>query len=143
MLCGGGESELFPVSAGVRQGCVLAPVVFNIFMSAVTDIVHAGVDRDDNFALNYWLDGSVFNLRRARARTKISTTTLFDLQYADDTAVVGVSRDGLQRSLLVAADTYSRAGLVFSTCKTEVLSQLERREGGGGGFTSVRLSCRT
>ena len=123
VLCGGGKFELFPVSASARQGCVLAPVVFNIFMSAVTDIVYAGVDRDDCFALNYRVDGSVFNLRRLRARTKISTTTLFDLQYADDAAVVGVSRDELQRSLSVAANTYSRAGLVISTSKTEVLSQ--------------------
>ena len=30
----GGKSEWFPVAAGVRQGCVLAPVIFNLFMAA-------------------------------------------------------------------------------------------------------------
>lgn len=33
---GGQESASFPVCTGVRQGCVLAPVLFNIFLLCVT-----------------------------------------------------------------------------------------------------------
>jgi len=33
---GGRESDLFDVLVGVKQGCVLAPVIFNLFLVAVT-----------------------------------------------------------------------------------------------------------
>jgi len=33
---GGHESDPFDVLVGVKQGCVLAPVIFNLFMVAVT-----------------------------------------------------------------------------------------------------------
>jgi len=35
VIYGGASSEFFPVHVGVKQGCVLAPVIFNIFMTAV------------------------------------------------------------------------------------------------------------
>ncbi len=33
--CEGGVSDFFPVTAGVRQGCVLAPTLFNVCMDWV------------------------------------------------------------------------------------------------------------
>jgi len=35
VICGGASSAFFPVQVGVKQGCVLAPVILNIFMTAV------------------------------------------------------------------------------------------------------------
>ena len=34
-------SDLFRVLTGVKQGCVLAPVVFNLFVSAVSHVAYA------------------------------------------------------------------------------------------------------
>ena len=109
-------------------------------MSAMIDIGHVSGKRDDCFALNYRLYERVFNLVRLRTRTKISTTTFYDLQYAD-AAVLRVSQDELQRSLPVAADTYGRAGLIISTSKMKVLSRLERGgEGAGLHIGETQLS---
>ena len=36
VVIGGQESDPFEVLAGVKQGCVLAPVIFNLFLVAVT-----------------------------------------------------------------------------------------------------------
>jgi len=36
VVIGGRESDLFDVLVGVRQGCVLAPAIFNLFLVAVT-----------------------------------------------------------------------------------------------------------
>jgi len=36
MTAGGQECDPFEVLAGVKQGCVLAPVILNLFLVAVT-----------------------------------------------------------------------------------------------------------
>ena len=43
MRAGGLESEEFRVSTGFKQGCVLAPVLFNIFIHYVTQLSQTGV----------------------------------------------------------------------------------------------------
>jgi len=62
--------------------------------------------------INLWLDGNLFNIRRLQAKTKISSDTIFDLQYADDAAIPSHTAAGLQHSLDILAATYQRAGLI-------------------------------
>jgi len=40
LTIGGQESASFPVCTGVRQGCVLAPVIFNILHLCVAQLLH-------------------------------------------------------------------------------------------------------
>ena len=84
----GERSEPFDVNAGVRQGCVIAPVVFNLFIAGVFHCARLGMNTQDSVGVNYRLDGSLFNLRRIQARTKITHDSIVDMQYADDAAVV-------------------------------------------------------
>jgi len=65
---------------------------------------------------------SMFNLRRLQAHTKVSTETVYELQYADDAAVPSHTPSGLQDNLNILADAYQRAGLTINTKKTEILS---------------------
>ena len=67
--------------------------------------------------------GNLFNIRRLQAKTKISSDTIFDLQYADDAAIPSHTAAGLQHSLDILAATYQRAGLIVNTKKTEVLPE--------------------
>jgi len=46
---------------------------------------------------------------------------IFDLQYADDTAIPSHTAAGLQRSLVLIAATYQRAGLTVNIKKTETI----------------------
>ena len=64
----------------------------------------------------------MFNLRRLQAHTKVSTDTVYELQYADDAAVPSHTPSGLQDNLNTLADAYQRAGLTINTKKTEILS---------------------
>ena len=77
----------------------------------------------DGVGINYSLDGSLFDIRRLRTQTKTASDHIFELQYADDTALPSHTAEGLQRNLDTIATAYERAGLVISVKKTGVLIQ--------------------
>jgi len=117
----GHESDPFMVNVGVKQGCVLAPVIFNLFLVAVTLAFRSGVMTEDGVSLSYRLDGSLFNIRRLQTKSKISHDYVFELQYADDAALPSHTAEGLQRNLDRISEAYQRAGLVVNVKKTEIL----------------------
>ena len=102
---------------------MLAPVIFNLFLVAVTLVFRNGLPPNAGIPINFRLDGNLFNMRRLQAKTKISSDTTFDLQYADDAAIPSHTAAGLQHSFDILAVTYQRAGLIVNTKKTEVLPQ--------------------
>lgn len=116
-------SEPFSVEVGVKQGCVLAPVLFSVYLMALINIAHTALGRDAGITIQYRLDGSLFNIRRLQARTKIVTTQLLELQYADDCAIVAHDAEALQTILDALSNTYSAMGLKVNTQKTEILAQ--------------------
>ena len=97
---GGRESDLFDVIVlvGVKQGCVLAPVIFNLFLVAVTLACRNGLPTNAGIPYTYRLDGRLFNLRRLKAETKVSNDRIYELQYADDAAIPAHSAADSQSS---------------------------------------------
>lgn len=69
VIVGTSQSSSFPVQVGVKQGCVLAPVIFNLFLAAVTLLSRNSLSPDDGVCLQFRLDGNLFNLRRLQAIT--------------------------------------------------------------------------
>ena len=118
------QSELFGVNVGVKQGCVLAPVLFNLILSAVTCLLHRALGHEDGVHVEYRLDGSLLNIRRLQAHTKTKTCQICELQYADDNAIVAHSKEALQRALDIITALYQAFGLQVNIQKTEVMSQL-------------------
>jgi len=113
-------SKSFGVNTGVKQGCVLAPVIFNLFLVAVTLVFRHNIFAADGVCIKYRLNGSLFDIRRLQVVTKVTNDTIFDLQYADNAALPSHTPDGLQRQLDAISSAYSRAGLVVNSKKTEV-----------------------
>jgi len=64
VMQGGELSKSFGVNTGVKQGCILAPVIFNLFLVAVTLIFRHNISAADGVCIKYRLDGSLFNIRR-------------------------------------------------------------------------------
>ena len=76
--------EPFPVTNGVKLGCVMAPTLFIMMFSAMpTDALQ---DCDAGFPIRLRFDGKLFNLRRLQAKSKVQTDVLDELLYADDQA---------------------------------------------------------
>ena len=59
-------SEPFGVNNGTKQGCVLAPLLFNIFYAAM--LLDAFRNNDQGILIKYRTDGGIINLRRLQAK---------------------------------------------------------------------------
>ena len=82
----GSLSGSFPVSNGVKQGCILAPKFFSIFFSVMLRV--ANDDLPDDIYTRFRTDGSLFNLRRLLARTKTFKEFITEVLFADDYALL-------------------------------------------------------
>ena len=93
VLSHGNVTEAFAVSNGVKQGCVLAPVLFNIFFTCM--LSHAVRDLEKGVYIRCRLDGSLFDLRRLAAKTKSLQSLLQEVLFADDCALVAHTESDL------------------------------------------------
>ena len=91
------ESNIYSVTSGVKQGCVLSPCLFNLVMLDLNDMLNGvgGVN----------LDG--YNLR--------------GLFYADDIVLLAAGEKALQDMLNVTNAFAEKWGLSFSEKKSQVL----------------------
>ena len=97
-MCGqvvmaGSRSSSFPVEVGVKQGCVLALIIFNLLLVAMTLVSHRDLQSTDCVEIEYPLDGGLFSLRSLQPKTKTSSAMISALQYADDEAFPSLTAD--------------------------------------------------
>ncbi|XP_076442822.1 uncharacterized protein LOC143281498 [Babylonia areolata] len=121
VLSNGDCTNSFNISNGVKQGCVLAPVMFNLFFTQV--LLYAVKDMDLGIYIKYQSDGSVLDPPRLSARTKTLEKLILEALFADDCALTTHKENHLQ----VIVDHFVKAsklfGLTISLGKTEVLVQ--------------------
>ena len=67
VVMAGSQSSSFPVEVGVKQGCVLAPIIFNLLLVAITLVSHRDIQSSDCVGIANRLDGGFFKLRRIQA----------------------------------------------------------------------------
>ena len=117
----GEYSKPFPVTNGVKQGCVLAPTLFSMMFSAMlSDAFREG---DIGVGFHYRTDGKLFNARRLQAKTKVHDDTARDFLFADDCALNACSQTDMQGSIDLFSKSCDDFGLTISTKKTEVMHQ--------------------
>ena len=75
-------SEPFPVTNGVKPGCVMAQTLFSMMLSAM--LTDALQDVDAGFPIRYRFDVKLLNVRRLQAKSKVQTDVVDKLLYADD-----------------------------------------------------------
>lgn len=121
VITNGDCSGPFNVTAGVKQGCVIAPTLFTIFISAILHII-----RDDlppGIEISYRMDGKLFNLARLQSKTKTTSKSLLEFQYADDNCVAALREDHLQQILNAFHLAYTKLGLSINIKKTQIVYQ--------------------
>ena len=114
-------SDQFPVTNGVKQGCVLAPALFSMLFSAM--LTAAFQDGDNGIPIRYRFDGKLFNLRRLQAKSKVQTEVLDESLFADDMAKGAPTEAKMQKGVDQLSDPCDNYDLPISIKKTEVVYQ--------------------
>ena len=96
---GGKFSKPFKTNRGVRQGCVLSPLLFILFLSDLQEI-----------------------LDRSKDNVKLNTDTEIScIMWADDILILSETKEGLQRKLDALAEYSKRNKLTVNTKKTQCM----------------------
>ena len=118
VIVGSQLSDDISVNLGTKQGCVLVPTLFTIFLTVVLTILHQEVQ--EGVYIRTRSDGKLFNLARVRAKIKSSRQLISALLFADDTALVAYKLPHSQQASDSFAMAARKIGLQINTNKTEV-----------------------
>ena len=110
----GSSSEPFLIKSGVKQDCVLAPTLFSILFSLLLGYAFKG--NEEGAYIHTRSDGSLFNLSRLRAKTKVRKVLIREMLFADDA--------GLQDLINCFSDACNKFGLTISIKKMMSLAKM-------------------
>ena len=121
----GDFSAWLNVCQGLRQRCVLSPLLFNIFFAAVIIVVLQRFAEDPLIVsdLVYLYDGPKGEDDRPRKEGTLEMVrrVVWGMLYADDAGVVSTSPRGLTRMMGVIVVACQEFGLTVSEKKTEAM----------------------
>ena len=109
---------------GLRQGCVLAPLLSNIFFAAVINLAATRFKADKGI-----MDALVHPRKKrgaggwgkATVGESVLATPLWGMLYADDAGVVSQSPEQLRKMMRVIVVVCAAIGLTVSEAKTEIM----------------------
>ena len=102
------------IGKGVRQGCILSPCLFNLHAEYITR--NAGLDE-------------------AQAGIKTARRNINNLRYADDSPLMGESKEELKSLLMKVKEESEKAGLKLNIQKTKIMAS--------GPITSWQIDVET
>ena len=98
---GHGTKDCFQIGKGVRQGCILAPCLFNLYAEYI--MRNAG-------------------LEQTQAGIKIAGRNINNLRYADDTTLMAESEEELKSLLMKVKEESEKVGLKLNIQKTKIMA---------------------
>ena len=108
VLVGNEKTDYFGVEVGVRQGCVLSPLLFSIYINVLAKEIN----------------GSGIGIEVLGRKVAI-------LLYADDIVLISGSAEGLKRGMAIATSWGRKWQCTFNRGKSEVVVYGSRKERDG------------
>jgi hypothetical protein len=117
------------------QGCVIAPLLFNVFFDCVVRLSLAEMPEGCGVRLAFRAEREVLPWH-ARAGGPSTMLTIAALMYADDLVLMSCDRDELELMLKVFDSVCSRMGMCVNAAKTALMAVCHH----GQPLESVQLS---
>lgn len=117
----GDMSDYFVVDNGVKQGCVLAPILFSIYLTAVLN--HAFRDSQKGVWIQSRPGADLFNVNQFKSTRSTTKVLVRELMFADDTAFIAHTHSDAQEIISLFATSAHQFGLKVNIKKTEVMYQ--------------------
>ena len=112
-------SEWFEVAQRLRQGCVLSPLLFNVFFAAILRVVLERVSKDAGILAD------LIQLHEQPSKVGLALEcvrrAIWGMLYADDACIVSRSPRGLGRMMAVFVEVFGAFGLTISESKTDTM----------------------
>ena len=106
--------------AGIETGCVLSPLLFNIFFAAAIEVVLVRFSEDHTI-----LKDLVYLEEKAGVGAgtllECARRAVWGMLYADDAGVVSRSQEGLTRMVTIIVEVFGAFRLTVSEKKTKTL----------------------
>ena len=105
----------------MKQGCVLAPILFRIFVAVL--LKHDFSTAKEGIYLHTRSNGRLFNLPRLKAKTKVREVLIKDMLFINSAAVATYTQVKLKRLMDYFSVACKDFGLTISQKKTTVIAQ--------------------
>jgi len=114
------KGDWFDISRGVRQGCAIAPLLFNTFFDCVVRLAVSKMPEGCGVDLVYNAEGEVFPRFKGCGPTTL--LTIATLMYTDDLVLMSYDRSELELMLKTFDDVCGEMGMCVNAAKTELLA---------------------
>jgi len=115
------NSKAFAVTNGVKQGCVLAPTLFSIYLSAMLEVAFKDIQEGIYIQTRHTAD--LFNVAHFKSRTLTTKNLVREMLFADDSALVAHNATKMQHLVDRFAKAAAQFSLKINIKKTECLYQ--------------------
>ena len=113
---GGEASESFKIGHGVKQGCILAPTLFALYLTAVLKTM--SIDLLSGLYIRTRTYGKLYNLPRLKSCRLTREECIRKLLYADDSALLANNLSEIQKNVGRFSSAASLFGLEINSSKT-------------------------
>jgi hypothetical protein len=117
---GGQVGKEFTIISSVHQGCVVAPLLFNVLLDFVVRHALADMPEEVGVSMGYHGDGRMLFERRAKGDLTLYEISL--LLYANDMVLFSTKPENLVLMLKAMDSTADRFSMRINASKTKIMS---------------------